>query len=71
LFVANNVTFLEKDFLAKGVSGREVELDEITALQMSSGATEHVSEPSSSVGAEQNDTDHNEENDTNHNGNDE
>ncbi|KAM0914498.1 hypothetical protein ACQ4PT_011485 [Festuca glaucescens] len=72
LFVTKNGTFLKKEFLAKGVSGRKVELDEILdpALQTSSGAMEDVLGPSSSVGAEQNDTDHNEQDNTNHNDND-
>ena len=43
-FVAKNGSFLEKDFLAKGVSGRKVELDEIVdpTLQIPSGAKEDV-----------------------------
>jgi transposase InsO family protein len=52
LFVTKNSTFLEKEFLAKGVSGRKVELDDILdpTLQVSSRATELVPELSSSVG---------------------
>jgi hypothetical protein len=59
-FVAKSGTFLEKEFLAKGVSGRKVELDEVVdpSLQTSSGATEGVSEPSSTVGVGVNDDDH-------------
>ena len=30
IFVAKNVSFLEKEFLSKEVSGRKVELDEVT-----------------------------------------
>jgi hypothetical protein len=51
LFVSKNGTFLEKEFRAKGVSLRKVEQDEILdpTLQVSSSATEHVPELSSSV----------------------
>ena len=59
-FVAKSGTFLDKEFLTKGVSGRKVELDEVVdpSLQTSSGATEGVSEPSSTVGVGVNDDDH-------------
>ena len=52
-YVARNGHFLEKEFLAKGVSGRKVELDEIVepSLQIEGTATEDVPEPSSVVGA--------------------
>ena len=51
-FVAKNGTFLEKEFLAKGVSGRKIDLDEIVdpELEIQSGATEAVPEPSSTDG---------------------
>ena len=32
IFVAKNGSFLEKEFLSKEVSGRKVELDEVTVL---------------------------------------
>jgi hypothetical protein len=43
-FLANTRTFLEKEFLAKGVSWRKVELDEIVdpSLKLSSSITEAV-----------------------------
>jgi hypothetical protein len=43
-FVAKTGTFLEKEFLAKGVSGRKVELDEIVdpSLEIPSSVTEAV-----------------------------
>ena len=45
----------EKEFLAKGASGRKVELDEIVdpELEIPSGATEDVLELSSTSGVEQ------------------
>ena len=48
-FVAKAGTFLEKQFIAKGVSGRKIDLDEIVdpELEIPSGATETVPEPSS------------------------
>ena len=51
-FVAKNGTFLEKEFLAKGVSGRKVDLDEIVdpELEIPSGATEDVPKMSSIEG---------------------
>ena len=51
-FVAKTGTFLEKDFLAKGVSGRKVELDEIVdpELKIPSNATKVVPETSSTDG---------------------
>ena len=47
-FVAKNGTFLEKEFLDKGVSGRKIELDEIAepSLEIPSSATEDVPETS-------------------------
>jgi hypothetical protein len=43
-FIAKTGTFLEKEFLAKGVSGRKVELDEIVdpSLEKPSSITEVV-----------------------------
>jgi hypothetical protein len=43
-FVAKTGTFLEKEFLAKGVSGRKVELDKIVdpSLEIPSSVTEAV-----------------------------
>ena len=44
IFVAKNGSFLEKEFLSKEVSGRKVELDEMTPLEPeSSAAQENVS----------------------------
>ena len=59
-FVARNGYFLEKEFLAKDVSGRKIELDEIVepSLQIEGTATEDVPEPSSAVGAEEDNNDH-------------
>ena len=47
-FVARNGTFLEKEFLAKGVSGKNIDLDEIVdpELEIPSDAMETVREPS-------------------------
>ena len=58
-FVAKTGAFLEKEFLAKGVGGRKIELDEIVdpSLHVPSGTTDDVLEPSSIVGAEVLDTD--------------
>jgi hypothetical protein len=55
-FVAKNGTFLEKEFLAKGVCGRKIDLDEIVdpELEIPSGATETVPEPSSTDGVGEN-----------------
>src|ERR1044072_6588110 len=55
-FVAKTGHFLEKQFLLKEVSGRKIDLDEVTkqSLQMKEPATEIVLEPSSTLGAEQN-----------------
>ena len=38
IFVAKNGSFLEKEFLSKGVSGRKVELDEVLHLEPESSA---------------------------------
>src|ERR1041384_7715300 len=55
-FVAKTGHFLEKEFLAKELSGRKIDLDEVTdqSLQLEEMATEIVLEPSSTVGAEEN-----------------
>jgi len=55
-FVAKTGHFLEKEFLAKELSGRKIDLDEVTdqSLQLEETATEIVLEPSSTVGAEEN-----------------
>ena len=37
IFVTMNVTFLEKEFLSKEVSGRKVELDEVTVVGVKTG----------------------------------
>ena len=60
-FVAKNDTFLEKEFLAKGVSGRRIELDEVVepSLEIPSRATEDVPEPPLAEREESNDMDHN------------
>jgi len=59
-FVAKNNTFLEKEFLAKGVSGRKIELDEIAepSLEIPSSATEDVPETSTTERVEVIDNDH-------------
>src|SRR3954470_19955173 len=56
MFVAKTGHFLEKEFLLKELSGRKIDLDEVTdqSLQMEEPATEIVLEPSSTVGAEEN-----------------
>jgi len=53
-FVAKNGSFLEKEFLAKGVCGRKIELDEIVdpELEIQSSAPEVVPEASSTDGAD-------------------
>src|SRR5918994_1469939 len=40
IFVAKNGSFLEKEFLSKGVSGRKVELDEVLPLEPESSAAQ-------------------------------
>ena len=59
-FVAKAEHFLEKDFLAKGVGGRKIDLDDIVDPPLSTEGTtmEVVSEPSFIVGVEENDNDH-------------
>src|SRR3954466_13107636 len=55
-FVAKTGHFLEKEFLSKELSGRKIDLDEVTdqSLQVDEPGTEIVLEPSSTVGAEEN-----------------
>src|SRR3954463_14058763 len=60
VFVAKNVSFLEKEFLSKEVSGRKVELDEVIepSLELESSATpEIVPVPSTPTIEEANDED--------------
>ena len=59
IFVAKNGSFLEKEFLPKEVSGRKVELDEMTLLKPeSSAAQENVSVVPAPTREEVNDDDH-------------
>jgi hypothetical protein len=61
VFVAKNISFLEKEFLSKEVSGRKVELDEVIepSLELESSATpEVVLVPSAPTREEANDEDH-------------
>ena len=55
-FVAKTGHFLEKEFLSKELSGRKIDIDEVTdqSLQLEETATKIVLEPSSTVGAEEN-----------------
>ena len=58
IFVAKNGSFLEKEFLSKGVSGRKVELDEVLPLEPeSSAARENVTVVPTPTGEEINDDD--------------
>ena len=60
-FVAKNESFLEKEFLSKEVSGRKVELDEVTVptpLLESSTSQKPVSVTPTPVSEEANDDDH-------------
>ena len=60
-FVAKNGSFLEKEFLSKEVSGRKVELDEITVpapLLESSSSREPVLVTTTPISEEANDIDH-------------
>ena len=60
-FVAKNGSFLEKEFISKEVSGRKVELDEVTVpatLLESSSSQEPVSVTSTPIREEVNDDDH-------------
>ncbi|KAK1694654.1 hypothetical protein QYE76_011351 [Lolium multiflorum] len=61
IFVAKNGTFLEKEFLTKEVTGRKVELDEVTEpslVDQSSAVPEDVPVPPAPVTEEANDNDH-------------
>ena len=61
IFVAKNGSFLEKEFLSKEVSGRKVELDEVTVpapLLESSSSQKTVSVTPTPVSEEANDNDH-------------
>src|SRR3954447_3450750 len=61
IFVARNGSFLEKEFLSKEVSGRKVELDEVTVpspLLESSLSQKPVSETSTPSSEEVDDVDH-------------
>ena len=60
-FVADNRSFLEKEFLSKEVSGRKVELDEVTVpapLLESSKSQKPVSVTPTPISEEANDIDH-------------
>ena len=61
IFVAKNGSFLEKEFLSKEVSGRKVELDEVTVpapLLESSTSQKNVSATPTPISEEVNDHDH-------------
>ena len=61
IFVAENGSFLEKEFLSKEVSGRKVELDEVTVhapLLESSTSQKPVSVTTTPISEEANDDDH-------------
>ena len=61
IFVAKNGSFLEKEFLSKEVSGRKVELDEVTVpapLLENSTSQKIVSATSIPISEEANDDDH-------------
>ena len=60
-FVAKNGSFLEKEFLSKEVSGRKVELDEVTVpapLLESSSSQKSVPVTPTPISEEANDNDH-------------
>ena len=60
-FVAKNGSFLEKEFLSKEVSGRKVELNEVTVpapLLESSSSQEPVPVTTTPISEEANDIDH-------------
>ena len=60
-FVAKNGSFLEKEFLSKEVSGRKVELDEVTVptpLLESSSSQKSVPVTPTPISEEVNDDDH-------------
>ena len=61
IFIAENGSFLEKEFLSKEVSGRKVELDEVTVpapLLESSISQKQVSVTPTPISEEANDDDH-------------
>src|SRR5512133_964770 len=61
IFVAKNGSFLEKEFISKEVSGRKVELDEVTVpspLLESSTSQKPVSATPTPISEEANDNDH-------------
>ena len=61
IFVAENGSFLEKEFLSKEVSGRKVELDEVTVpapLLESSSSQKSVPVTTTPISEEANDNDH-------------
>ena len=61
IFVTENGSFLEKEFLSKEVSGRKVELDEVTVpapLLESSSSQKPVSATPTPISEEVNDDDH-------------
>ena len=61
IFIAKNGSFLEKEFLSKEVSGRKVELDEVTVptpLLESSSSQKPVPATPTPISEEANDDDH-------------
>ena len=61
IFVAENGSFLKKEFLSKEVSGRKVELDEVTVpvpLLESSSSQKSVPVTNTPISEEVNDDDH-------------
>ena len=61
IFVAKNGSFLEKEFLSKEVSGRKIELDEVTVpapLLESRSSQKSVSVTPTPISEEANDDDH-------------
>ena len=61
IFVAKNGSFLEKEFLSKEVSGRKVEVDEVTVpapLLKSSSSQKPVPVTPTPISEEANDDDH-------------
>ena len=61
IFIAENGSFLEKEFLSKEVSGRKVELDEVTVaapLLESSSSQNFVPVTTTPISEKANDDDH-------------
>ena len=61
IFIAENGSFLEKEFLSKEVSGRKVEFDEVTVpapLLESSSSQKSVPVTTTPISEEANDDDH-------------